>query len=98
MSDSEGEAEGRKPGSGLAARIFQLAFIGFNLLMAAWLLSYCSAAGRMKTDAVATAVTAAQKAGAEDAVALGEGILLAFWLFGAVLLGLLASLLKRGRR
>jgi hypothetical protein len=89
MSDGKDEraATVRPP---LAGRIFRWLFIGFNLVMAAWLVSFVLSANHLK----AAAVTAADKAAEGDAAAGGAGLLLGIWLFGAVLLGLFASLLK----
>lgn len=89
---------GKQAKSGLAHRLLRWAFIGFNLVMAAWMVSYVLSAGKMKAAALATATTAADRAAAGDAVAAGGGLLLGLWMFGAVLLGLLAALTKAPKK
>jgi len=88
MSDGEGET--RRKRGGLTHQVFRWSFFGFNLLMVVWLVSYIASTGKLR----AGAVTAADKAGLGEAVAIGGGMLLGVWLFGAVLLGLLSSLTK----
>jgi hypothetical protein len=98
MSSGEGEAQVQAGArGGLTGRIFFWAAVGFNLLMAAWLVSYLASAGKMKAAALAAARTAADRAAAGDSVAAGAGLLLGLWLFGAVMLGLLAALTRKPR-
>lgn len=88
MSVSDGET--RRKGGGLVHQVFRWSFYGFNLLMLVWLISYVTSSGQLR----AAATTAADKSSLAEAVAVGGGMLLGVWLFGAVLLGLLSSLTK----
>lgn len=95
MSGGEGEARVK---GGVVHRIFQISFIVFNLAMAVWLVSYIASSGPMQAAAMAAAKTAEERQAAEYVAAGGGGVLLFFWLFGAVLLGLMASLTKARRK
>jgi hypothetical protein len=77
---------------GFLGWVFLLIFIGFNLLMLAWLCSYWQV--------LSTGVesgTDAQRVGAAIGGAIGTGVILFVWLVGAVITGLFA-ILTRGRR
>lgn len=71
--------------------VFLLIFLGFNALMAIWLISYWSLLGDID------AASDAEKAGAVIGGTIGTGFLLVFWALGSVITGLLA-LLTRGRK
>ena len=66
--------------------IFLLVFLGFNALMVAWLVSYWNLGGSSPT-----------QAGGVIGTTIGTGMLVFFWMAGAVILGLLA-LVTRGRK
>lgn len=87
MSGDEGETRAK---GGLVHQIFRWSFFGFNLLMLVWLVSYIASTGKLK----AAAASAADKATLAQAIAVGGGVVLGVWLFGAVLLGLLSSLTR----
>jgi hypothetical protein len=71
--------------------LFLLAFIGFNLLMIAWLVQYWSTLSQM------TATSDAEKVGAAIGGTLGSGMILTLWALGDVILGIIV-LLTRGRK
>jgi ABC-type phosphate transport system permease subunit len=78
---------------GFFGKVFKLLFILFNLAMALWLVSYWVTAGRLLTDAASDA----EKAGGAIGATIGTGMLLFFWVAGAVILGLF-TLFTRGNR
>lgn len=71
--------------------LFLLTFIGFNLLMAAWLFSYWGSLSQLN------AASDAEKAGAVIGGTIGSGMILSVWCFGDIILGLFV-LLTRGRK
>jgi hypothetical protein len=78
---------------GLFGKIVKWSFVGFNLLMLLWVLSYCSFVGK----AASSAATDAEKVGTGIGSILGSGMLLFIWMFGAVVLGIM-TLLTRGKK
>jgi hypothetical protein len=72
--------------------IFLLIFLGFNALMALWLLTYWSNIGGALSSG-----SEAGRAGAAIGVTIASGVIFFFWAAGAVITGLLA-LLTRGPR
>ena len=72
--------------------LFKYAFILYNLLMLAWLISYWVKVGgqleRMGDEAA--------RAGGAIGATLGTGLIAVFWVAGAVVLGLF-TLLTRGK-
>jgi hypothetical protein len=72
--------------------LFFLLFVGFNILMLFWLISYWSDIGGSMTSG-----SEAERIGSAIGGTLGTGVLLFFWVAGAVILGLFA-LLTRGRK
>jgi hypothetical protein len=71
--------------------LFLLAFIGFNVLMIAWLVQYWSTLSQM------TATSDAEKVGAAIGGTIGSGMILTLWALGDVILGIIV-LLTRGRK
>jgi hypothetical protein len=70
-------------------QLFYLLFIGFNLLMLAWLVSGFINISGIPVD------TDAQRAGRAIGAAIGFGLILTIWIIGAVLLGIL-TMVTRG--
>jgi hypothetical protein len=71
--------------------VFLLVFLAYNGLMLAWLIAYANVISNTQVHG------AAAGAGKVIGANLGTGILLFFWVGGAVILGLLA-LLTRGSK
>ena len=71
--------------------VFKLAFIGFNILMVAWLFSALAGIGGLHP------TSDAEKAGAAIGAVAGMGMLLFFWAAGTIVLGCLV-LLTRGKK
>jgi hypothetical protein len=76
---------------GFFGKLFKILFIIFNILMLAWVVSYWATVGQH----VGAAGSEAAKAGAAIGATLGTGMLLFFWVAGAVILGLI-TMLTRG--
>ncbi|QJT21670.1 hypothetical protein IBG34_04770 [Aeromonas media] len=74
----------RKPKRGFFGKLFKWGFILFNLLMAFWLFSYWGSVGEMMHD-----TSEAGQAGAAIGGTIGTGVLISFWGFGDLILGLL---------
>jgi hypothetical protein len=72
--------------------LFTIAFFCFNLLMAVWLFSYWASVGELMNNAGSDAA----RAGGAIGATLGTGMLLTFWMAGAIILGLL-TLFTRGK-
>jgi hypothetical protein len=70
---------------GIIGKLFLLIFWLFNALMLYAMIAGLGGAGEMMT----TAASDAERAGAAIGTAIGTGMLLMFWLAGAVILGLL---------
>ncbi|WP_406871594.1 hypothetical protein WHT83_14840 [Aminobacter sp. P9b] len=77
---------------GFFGHLFKWLFIIFNLLMLVWLVSYWVTAGQLLNEAASDA----EKAGGAIGATLGTGMLVFFWVAGAVILGLFA-MLSRGK-
>lgn len=77
---------------GFFGHVFKWLFILFNIGMLVWLIAYWNALGNM-----ATPDSDAGKAGAAIGSVMGTGMLVFFWVAGAVILGLF-TLLTRGKR
>lgn len=71
--------------------LFLLIFLGFNALMAVWLISYWVQLSEM------SAPTQAEQAGKAIGGTIGSTMLLGLWAVGSVITGLLA-LLTRGSK
>ena len=71
--------------------VFMILFVLFNLFMLAWLLIYWSDVASMPV------ASDAQRAGRNVGATVATGMLVFFWVAGAVILGLFA-LLTRGRK
>lgn len=71
--------------------VFLLLFLAFNALMAAWLFSYWATISGLETHG------SAEQAGHAIGATIGSGVILFFWVAGAVILGLIA-MLTRGRK
>lgn len=78
----------RKPTRSFFGRLIKWSFMGFNLLMLVWLLSYWGDAGQV----VNTAASEAEQAGAAIGATLGTGMLLGLWAMGDLILGMLVLL------
>lgn len=76
---------------GFFGKLFKILFIVFNILMLAWVVSYWATIGQQ----VGASGSEAAKAGAAIGATLGTGMLLFFWVAGAVILGLI-TMLTRG--
>ena len=83
----------RKPKRGFFGFVFKWLFIAFNLLMFAWLVAGVGAGG----EAMETAQSEAERAGAAIGTGLGFSMILPLWVMGDVILGLLV-LLTRPRK
>jgi hypothetical protein len=71
--------------------VFLLLFIAFNLLMLAWMIAGMGAASSVAVSGQA------EEAGRTIGTAIGAGMIMFVWLFGAIILGLF-TLLTRGRK
>lgn len=78
---------------GFFGHVFKWLFVGFNLLMLVWLISYWVSVGEM----MATAGSEAERAGGAIGTTIGTSMLMFFWLCGAVILGLFA-MMTRGKK
>lgn len=67
-------------------------FIGFNLLMIFWLITYWADIGGMVGDSMSDA----EAAGAAIGGTIGTGLLLMIWVLGDIILGIMV-LLTRGK-
>lgn len=76
---------------GFFGKLFKLLFIAFNILMLLWLGSYWLSVG----GTINNAASDAERAGGAIGATLGTGMLVFFWVAGAVILGLF-TLLTRG--
>lgn len=77
----------------LFGKIIKYIFIGFNLFMLFWALSYCSAIG----DTYSSADSEAARAGTAIGATLASGMLMTIWAFGVIILGAL-TFFTRGRK
>jgi len=76
----------RKPKRGFFGKLDKWGFIGFNILMAIWLVGGMGAA----TDYLEgmEAMSEAEKAGAAIGTGLGAAMILSIWVIGDIILGL----------
>ncbi|MEQ8258078.1 MAG: hypothetical protein RH980_18695 [Roseovarius confluentis] len=74
----------RKPKRGFFGKLIKWSFIGFNIAMLAWLVAYWIEVGDMS----AGLASEAERTGAAIGGTIGTGVLISFWGFGAVILGL----------
>ncbi|MGE4350590.1 MAG: zinc ribbon domain-containing protein [Bdellovibrionales bacterium] len=74
----------RRAKRGFFGKLFKFLFIVFNILMLLWLGSYWKDIGGMVGNG-----SSAQQAGAAIGATLGTGVLVTFWGFGDIVLGLL---------
>lgn len=74
----------RKPKRGFFGRIVKWGFVAFNIVMALWIFGGMNAA----SDGMNT-MNDAERAGAAVGAGLGIAILLALWVVGDIILGLL---------
>ena len=77
---------------GVFGLVFKYVFILYNLAMLAWLLSYWVKVGAQLNQLA----DEASRAGGAIGATLGTGLIVAFWVAGAVVLGLF-TLLTRGK-
>jgi len=73
----------KKAKRGIFGKIIKWLFIGFNILMVFWLISYMGSIG----EAVATG-TEAESTGAVIGGTIGTGMLMGVWIFGDIILGM----------
>jgi hypothetical protein len=73
----------RKPKRGLFGKLIKYSFIGFNILMAIWLVVGMGAS----TEGM-EAMSEAEKAGTAIGAGLGMTIIFGIWVFGDIVLGL----------
>ena len=73
----------RKPTRGFVGKLIKWSFIGFNILMACWLVAGMGAA----TD-VMEGLSEAEKAGGAVGAGLGAVLILSIWVIGDIILGL----------
>jgi len=73
----------RKPKRGFFGKLIKWSFIGFNILMAIWLV-----AGMGKATEGMEALSGAEQAGAAIGTGLGAAMIFGIWFFGDIVLGL----------
>ncbi len=73
----------RKPKRGFFGKLIKYSFIGFNILMAIWLVGGMGAA----TEGM-EAMSEAEKAGTAIGAGLGMAMIFGIWVFGDIVLGL----------
>jgi hypothetical protein len=78
---------------GLFGWLFKIAFVVFNLTMAAWLISYWTTVSKL----VDADHSSAFHAGAAIGVSIGTGAIVFLWVSGAIILGLL-TYFSRGKK
>jgi len=78
---------------GFFGHLFKWIFIGFNLLMAAWLIGYWVSIGERS----AGLTNEYEQTGAAIGATIASGMIVGFWMAGAVILGLFV-LLTRGQK
>jgi hypothetical protein len=79
----------RKPKRGLFGKLIIFAFWGFNILMAVWIFG-----GAQNAAQQAEGLTGAEAAGAAIGTGIGIAMLVAIWIFGAIILGIMAMLTR----
>jgi hypothetical protein len=80
----------RKPKRGFFGKLFKWTFILFNVLMAFWLFSYFGSIGEI----VSTSESEAAQAGATIGATIATSMIMGFWVFGDIILGLLVLFTK----
>lgn len=80
----------RKPKRSFFGNLFKWTFILFNALMAFWLFSYFASMGEI----VSVSESEAAQAGAAIGATLGTSMIMGFWVFGDIILGLLVLFTK----
>ena len=75
---------------GFFGKLFKVAFIGFNLLMAWWLVAYLVDV----VPKVEQSASQAEKMGGQVGTLIGMATLCIFWIAGALILGLFTMLTK----
>lgn len=73
----------RKPKRGFFGKLVKWSFIGFNILMAVWLIGGMGAA----TEGM-DAMSEAERAGATIGTGIGAAMILGLWVVGDIILGL----------
>lgn len=73
----------RKPKRSFFGKLVKWSFIGFNILMAIWLVGGMGAA----TEGI-EGMSEAEKAGAAIGTGIGAALILSIWVFGDIILGL----------
>ncbi len=72
----------RKPKRGVFGKLIKWSFIGFNILMTAWLVGGMGTATENME-----ALSGAEKAGAAIGTGLGAAMIFGIWVFGDIILG-----------
>lgn len=80
----------RKPKRSLMGKLFKWTFILFNVVMIFWLFSYFGNVGEI----VNTSSSEAEQTGAAIGATIGTSMILGFWVFGDIILGLLVLFTK----
>jgi len=79
----------RKPTRGFFGKLFKWTFIGFNILMAFWLIGGVGSA----TEGM-EAMSEAERAGATIGTGIGAALILGIWVIGDIILGLFVLLTR----
>ena len=80
----------RKPTRSFFGKLIKWLFVGFNILMLIWLISYWGTISEMVT----TAGSEAERGGAAVGATIGSGMIITLWAFGDIILGLFVILTK----
>ncbi len=83
----------QKPKRSVFGKIIKYMFIGFNILMAIWLIGGMASA----SESISQTTNDAEQAGAVIGTGLGAMMIIFLWLAGAVILGIM-TLLTRPKR
>lgn len=80
----------RKPKRGVFGKLIKWLFIGFNILMAIWLVAGLG----IGAEGMDTAVSEAEQVGAAIGTGIGVVMILSTWFFGDIILGLFVLLTR----
>jgi hypothetical protein len=79
----------RKPKRGFFGKLVKLSFVGFNILMAIWLIGGVNSASEGMQ-----ALSGAEQAGAAIGTGIGAMLILGIWMVGDIILGLFVLLTR----
>lgn len=79
----------KKPSRGFFGYVFLILFIGFNVLMVAWLATYWGQIGGALSEG-----SDAARTGATIGATIGTGLVLGIWAVGDIILGVFVYLTK----